>query len=399
MFNAIRRIKEQIEDEILARPGVTGVDIGYKQVGDETTEIPAIIVFVEKKKNEDELEEDQVIPKTFGPFATDVRQEGPYIFTQDAVRYNPLLGGIAGGACTQIPGFGTLGAIVQDNASPPGTVRLGVLSNWHVLVAGTTSTSPLNVAQPPPGLGGTCPPDTIATVARSAITEYVDGAVAFLNTARPAINAIKDIGTIFPPATMPAVVGWPVRKRGARTGLTNGTVESVDASFVLVESDGTYRKFKNQIRIGQSTWPGPSAFMLPGDSGSVLVDSANRRIVGLLFAGTSDGSVAYANPIADVLFALNVSIFAPKPKEKDKEKDEEKGRPPVKESMKESMIEKGRDNQGEQFEASPFFRDVPASEQDEPMSARQVEDSEAQVQHFIERRDRPPVGRDQPNDE
>lgn len=399
MFNAIRRIKEQIEDEILERPGVTGVDIGYKVVQDETTDIPAIIVSVEKKKNEDELEENQVIPKTFGPFATDVRQEGPYSFTQDTVRYNPLLGGIALSACTQIPLYGTLGAIVQDNASAPGTLQLGVLSNWHVLVAGTTSTSPLNVAQPPVGLGGVCPPDTIATVARSAITEYVDGAVAFLNTARPAINAIKDIGTIFPPATMPAVVGWPVRKRGARTGLTNGTVESVDASINVSESDGTVRKFKTQIKVRQSTWPGPTPFLLPGDSGSVLVDSANRRIVGLLFSANNDGSIAHANPIGDVLYALNVRIFAPKPKEKDKEKDEEKGRPPVKESMKESMIEKGRDNQGEQFEGSPFFRDEPASEQNETMRARHVEDSEAQLQHFIERRDRPPVGPDQPNDE
>jgi len=44
----------------------------------------------------------------------------------------------------------------------------------------------------------------------------------------------------------------------------------------------------------------------PGDSGSLLVEAAGPRAVGLLFAG-SDRSTVF-NPIQDVLSALDIEI-------------------------------------------------------------------------------------------
>jgi hypothetical protein len=65
----IRRVKEEVERELLKRPGVTGVDVGYKYVGRKETNILAIRVFVETKK---ELHGPDAIPKEIQGIPTDV---------------------------------------------------------------------------------------------------------------------------------------------------------------------------------------------------------------------------------------------------------------------------------------------------------------------------------------
>jgi hypothetical protein len=47
-----------------------------------------------------------------------------------------------------------------------------------------------------------------------------------------------------------------------------------------------------------------------GDSGSVVVENS-RKVVGLYFAGSEDGTYGVANPIQSVLTALNVSMCVP----------------------------------------------------------------------------------------
>ncbi len=50
-------------------------------------------------------------------------------------------------------------------------------------------------------------------------------------------------------------------------------------------------------------------FLQSGDSGSLLVtDDSGKRPVGLLFAGNSNGKLAIANDIRDVLAELEVAI-------------------------------------------------------------------------------------------
>ncbi len=45
----VRRVKAKVEDDLLRRPGVTGVDVGYKHVAGRPTTDPALIVYVRKK--------------------------------------------------------------------------------------------------------------------------------------------------------------------------------------------------------------------------------------------------------------------------------------------------------------------------------------------------------------
>lgn len=46
--------KERAEEQLLALPGVTGVDIGYKEVGGEPTDRLAIRVLVAEKKPDEQ---------------------------------------------------------------------------------------------------------------------------------------------------------------------------------------------------------------------------------------------------------------------------------------------------------------------------------------------------------
>ena len=65
----VRRIKREVEDDLLRRAGVTGVDVGPKLVGGKKTGMPAIRVYVERKGEYPSGEE---IPKTVQGAQTDV---------------------------------------------------------------------------------------------------------------------------------------------------------------------------------------------------------------------------------------------------------------------------------------------------------------------------------------
>ena len=65
----IRRIKEEVEGELLKRPGVTGVDVNYKVVGGHKTDRLAIRIYVEKKRD---VPKKEAIPETIGGVVTDV---------------------------------------------------------------------------------------------------------------------------------------------------------------------------------------------------------------------------------------------------------------------------------------------------------------------------------------
>jgi hypothetical protein len=388
MYEAMRNAKERVEDEILTFDGVVGVDIGYKEINGQQTDTLAIRVLVERKLPLDEIEENQRIPRIIQDNPTDVIERGRVHFMQDTGRYDPLVGGISGGTCGGVLGTGTLGAVVRDVS----TGRLGMLSNWHVLVGGVSGSTGLSVAQPGPFDNGSCSSDAIGTVTRSAINEDVDAAVLLLNGARPAINAIQDFGTLVAPGTLNVtsnMIGWPVVKRGRTTGLTYGTIDTIDASFEMWDG-GVRRIFKRQIGIWRNktmNW----SFGRPGDSGSVVVDITNRRVIGLYFASstppfTFDNSYGYANRISSVLFSLGVQIFAPKPKEKDKEKDKEDdkfrgGEKLMRKEIEDFQMGPGGGGQAE----NPLGQSLDASYEAGPVTDRlaKLEKDLGELQHFI----------------
>jgi len=97
-----------------------------------------------------------------------------------------------------------------------------------------------------------------------------------------------------------------VRKRGRTTRLTYGVVDSVSLTLnVDYGHDIGVRTLTGQLGVRPDPARSPT-FSAKGDSGSVLIGEA-REVVGLLFAGDDTG-YGVANPIAEVLSALDISV-------------------------------------------------------------------------------------------
>jgi hypothetical protein len=305
--------KEKAEADLLKRPGVTGVDIGYKEVGGQPTNIIAIRVLVEKKKpvtgkdripGEIDGHPTDVIERKFELHQFRARKPVSELVPEvDSGTYTPLKGGISIGPCRAVGGFvyaGTLGAIVTDNVSG----KHMLLSNFHVICidnnfhVGDTQTQPSRVD------GGACPTGVVGNLARESLGGSVDCAVAEITGSRGVSCEIVEIGTVA--GTNTASLGQAVRKRGRTTGLTYGTVDSIALSVNIDYGPGIgVKTLTNQIGVKPDLTHNPK-FGDHGDSGSVVVNSA-REVVGLHFAGDNTG-YGIANPIAAVLSALNVRI-------------------------------------------------------------------------------------------
>jgi hypothetical protein len=307
------RMKEEVEHDLLARPGVTGVDVGPKYVGGQRTSEIAIRVLVAKKKKSG-LSEAEKVPATIDGVKTDVI-ERTYVLHQmnrkkiqdvelmaDTTMYNPVKGGISLGPCRAVGGYvyvGTLGAIVRDNV----TNNPLLLSNFHVMCIDNGWHVGDTMAQPGRVDGGSCPTNVVGTLQRAVLSSHVDGAVCSLS-GRGYACEIVDIGAVA--GTSAATLNMAVRKRGRTTGLTYGQVDSISLTINVDYGPGIgVRTLSNQIGLAPNTSHN-AKFGDHGDSGSAVVNDA-RQIVGLYFAGSEDGS-GVANPIASVLAELNVSV-------------------------------------------------------------------------------------------
>lgn len=319
----IRPVKQRIEDELLAQPGVVGVDINEKVSDGKPTGELAIVVYVEEKKAKSKLGKDEVIPAEIEGIPTDVKQErielhasrvalADVVALVDAGKYTTLLGGISIGPCRSVhlnppdvpaPGdyifAGTLGTIVKDRT----TQAVMALTNFHVACVDNGWAAGDAMCQQSRLDGGSCPADTFGTLTRATLSEHVDGAVISIDPKRATDCSIEEIGAVKGQAA--ATLNAAVRKRGRTTGLTYGKVTSVDASVTIDYGDGLgSHTLKNQIRVEPDTTKS-AQFSDHGDSGSAVVD-ADNRVIGLLFGGSS--AATYANPIRFVLDELNIDL-------------------------------------------------------------------------------------------
>ncbi len=230
---------------------------------------------------------------------------------------------------------GTLGSLLQDAS---GTQY--VLSNNHVLARSDQSIPGETIVQPglidngctPYGFGpGTTPVATLtgypalsspATNVDAAIARVTPGAVdpkgnilelgarqldGTLAPAPPGISSTGGKGEF-------VTLGMTVAKSGRTTGLTCAAVSAVNVDVVVdyytdcAETTHALTKtFTNQIAIAGTS------FSDAGDSGALVVDTANAEPVGLFFAGGTDANgveQAIASPVADVLATLDAQVPA-----------------------------------------------------------------------------------------
>lgn len=232
------------------------------------------------------------------------------------------------GQITQCCG-GTLGSLIQNSS---GTQYL--LSNNHVLARSDQASVGETIVQPAL-IDDNCNPygNTGAAIApigtltgflslKSASTN-ADAAIAQVNSgAVDSSGAILELGPLqngtlasAPPGISSsgghgetAALNMKVAKSGRTTGLTCAAVSAVSLDVnVDYYSDCAESKpyisktYTNQIAVSGNQ------FSDAGDSGSLVVDTANAEPVGLFFAGGVDSSgvsVGVANPARDVLSEL-----------------------------------------------------------------------------------------------
>ena len=226
---------------------------------------------------------------------------------------------------------GTLGALIQNSSNTQ-----YILSCNHVLARSDQAAVGEMIVQPglidnnctPNGVGsGTTPVGVLTTwLPLSSASTNVDAAIAAVNSgAVSPTGAILELGTPGAGGVLAAAppgisstsgkgengsIGMSVAKSGRTTGLTCANISAVNLSvqvsyFKNCEETEPYltKTYTNQIAIEANQ------FSDAGDSGSLVVDTADAEPVGLFFAGgeTNTGvGEGIANPAPTVLAELGI---------------------------------------------------------------------------------------------
>lgn len=288
---------------IMGTRNVVAIGVSEKITKRKRTGKLALTFYVERKVARGKLRADKFIPPTVpealsGEEAvpTDVVALGR-LRPEVNARRNPVEPGNSIGHVEITAG--TLGAVVRKGK----TVHL--LSNSHVLAVSGTARKGDNIIYPGDADGGRMPADFVGTLSGFVkfkvggdFVNRVDCAIMKPTAARlgSVVSEIRGLGV--PKGTIKPKRGMKVVKVGRTTGKTTGEIRDVNFRFILNYPEVGEVGFLDQVLCTRYT--------RPGDSGSLVVDRATGRAVGLHFAGASGGSVF--NPIEDVLKALGVTL-------------------------------------------------------------------------------------------
>src|SRR5438094_1300131 len=197
---------------------------------------------------------------------------------------------------------GTLGSLVKNSSGVE-----YILSNNHVLADTDQAAPGQNISQP--GLvDNNCRP--AATVAHFTVAPHlgtnVDAALAKL-VAGTMNSGGSILGVGVPnPAPVSAKINMGGAKSGRTTGLTCGSVRSVNTSVRVQYQKGCNQGQKFTISYTNQVVVVSSTFSAGGDSGSLIVSKSAAHPTALLFAGSSTTTVG--NPIGQVLSHVSSSL-------------------------------------------------------------------------------------------
>jgi hypothetical protein len=303
-----KEIQAQHEADLFRVEGVKGVGLGKNEAGQWVVHVYAtartdrqavperldgmeVVVF--ETEGFEAFDSCQVPPPGC-PRPTNCAHRQPFAF--------PVPSGVST-SNSRVCTAGTIGFRACD-AGNPGIV--GYITNNHVAAMGSNGCANGSPPGTPQYQPGTCDWSCnlradIGTLDRY-ITIHTEGSnlvdAAFVRSDAQRVSGnILDIGQPTANARDP-MPGEAVRKSGSTTGLTQGTVQSINASVTV-----NYICFTAQF-VGQIIVT-PGAFSSGGDSGSPVVDGSNNP-VGLLFAGSAVQTIL--NPITRVLDELGLSF-------------------------------------------------------------------------------------------
>lgn len=75
-MDRVRAVKKAHEGNLMAKPNVVGVGIGYRQTGGNLTDTVALVVMVSHKLPEDSLNPKDIIPREIDGVPVDVQEVG-----------------------------------------------------------------------------------------------------------------------------------------------------------------------------------------------------------------------------------------------------------------------------------------------------------------------------------
>lgn len=329
-MQTILAVKQRVQAELMKKRNVTGVGIGFKETDGKKTAELCLVILVTKKMGPSQLASKDMIPAAIDGIVTDVKAVGHIVIHKSRKdRWRPAPPGVSIGH--EYITAGTFGAVVRDNT----TNKRLMLSNNHVLANSNDARKGDNILQPGNADGGRSPQDRIANLERfiPIIFEKSDDTSCFIaNSAAGVANFIarilgsKSRLTAFradsTPNEVDAAVAAPwgdsiedeileigrvtdvtdpaldmrVKKSGRTTGLTEGEITALNAIVQVGYGNGKTALFENQIITTDMSEP--------GDSGSLLVEAATIKAVGLLFAGSDEVTVHC--PIKRVIELLDV---------------------------------------------------------------------------------------------
>jgi hypothetical protein len=312
---------------------VVGVGIDEKYVDGVPTGINAIKFLVRSKASLSTLSKKEKLPEFVDGIPTDVEEVGLIVplakkatakapaaatnMPNPQTKMRPAQPGCSVGFREPNDDFimaGTFGAVVKDSQG-----NSYILSNNHVLAFengveanGITKREALSPGAPifQPGLldNGNSATDQIATLTRwidlraDRDDNLVDGAIARVANAGLLDRNILFIGA--PTGTATAAKDMVVHKFGRTTSYRAGRVTSVLFDVTVPYEVGEVM-FADQIAVrglnGQR-------FSDSGDSGSAILERSTNKVVGLLFAGATNGTLTFGNHISDVLSQLQVQL-------------------------------------------------------------------------------------------
>lgn len=212
---------------------------------------------------------------------------------------------------------GTLGCFVKKREQS----ELLILSNNHILANDNNAEIGDLIIQPAREDGGS---DTDLIAALEDFVPLENDKINFVDAAVARVKNINDVGNLFELSGIGLLRGFydqeqvirlvedqcMVSKIGRKTGLTKGTIESIELEPIISYNKQLKNcKFDNIISIEGIA---NKAFSQPGDSGSIILDEHGYAIA-LLFAGTPMGGtnnagLTYAIPIDLVLRELDIYL-------------------------------------------------------------------------------------------
>lgn len=302
----VRALKEKHWPNFRSDRNVLGMAFGRRIVHDETTDDPALVIYVMRKTPRNFIPLSRLLPRRMyiggDCVEVDVVETGPMYPLAFTARERPSTAGISIGNANEASA-GTLGSVVIDNADG----STCILSNNHVMARMNAAALGERIVQPGVFDGGVSPADDIATLKRfvtiNASGNTVDGAIAQV-IGGAAANVIDQVhGNIIPVANQNhrAVgllfaggcnrtimnpigdvlaqlnigfraganaitgpdIGMDVEKVGRTTEYTSSTIKEIDAT-VTIPYDFGDATFDHQIT---TAWMSDR-----GDSGSVVYE-------------------------------------------------------------------------------------------------------------------------------